>query len=276
MNKSSFLTNLSIPAYVILLGLLSYSSSLHAQKGWEAGAWAGVSNYFGDLNTSTDLTRPGLAFGIIGKRNFNERVSLRGALSYGRVSGDDAESSNNFERNRNLSFRSNLFEVSSVFEFNFFPLIHGSTDNYYTPYIFGGFNITRFNPTAELNGTRHSLSDLGTEGQLETGTYSLLTGGLLFGAGWKWDIGNDVSMNIELGYRRLFTDYLDDVSTVYPNPGSLPSDVARQLSDRTLIDGQGAPGRQRGDSKGNDSYTFFGVSLLKYWGKLECPKISEF
>ena len=273
------LSSPSISKFVFLsifLGSLFISSSSSAQKGWEVGGWIGVSNYFGDLNTSTDLTRPGLAFGIIGKRNFNERVSLRGALSYGRVSGDDAESSNNFERNRNLSFRSNLFEFSSVFEFNFFPLIYGSTDNFYTPYILGGFNITAFNPTAELNGNRYSLRDFGTEGQLESGNYASITGGLLFGAGWKWDIGNYTTLNFELGYRRLFTDYLDDVSTVYPNRGALPSDIARQLSDRSLIDGLGAPGRQRGDSKGNDSYTFFSISLLKYWGKLECPKISEF
>lgn len=252
------------------------TTNLYGQKGWEAGMWAGVSNYFGDLNTRYDLTRPGLALGVIGKRNFNERVSLRGSLNYGHISGDDAGSSNNWERNRNLSFSNNLFDFSGAVEFNFFPYIHGSTDAYFTPYVVAGFNVTRHSPNAELNGERFGLRDLGTEGQLESGgTYGLITGGLLFGAGWKWDVSQTWSLNVELCYKRQATDYLDDVSTVYPSNGSLPSATAQALSDRSLVDGFGAPGRQRGDSKSGDAYTFLGISLLRYWGKLECPKISH-
>lgn len=260
---------------VFLFAFCIFSTQSSAQKGYELGAWLGVSNYFGDLNTSTDITRPGIALGVIAKRNFNERVSLRGSINYGRVSGDDSESSNNFERNRNLSFKSSIVDFTTVLEFNFLPYIHGSTDLFYTPYLIGGFNISRFSPSAELDGERYNLQELGTEGQSETGTYSLVTGGLVLGGGWKWDITDDLSLNVELSYKRLFTDYLDDVSTVYPSSGSLSSPEAIALSDRSLIDGQGAPGRQRGDSKGNDAYTFFGISILRYWGKLECPKISE-
>lgn len=57
----------------------------------------------------------------------------------------------------------------------------------------------------------------------------------------------------------LFTDYLDDVSTVYPDKTLLLAkrgQTAVELSDRSLIDGLGAKDRQRGDSKGNDSYSF--------------------
>ena len=78
--------------------VVSESCNIHAQKGIEAGAFVGVSNYLGDLNTYLDLTRPGISAGLFAKRNFNNRVSLRGGFHFSRVSGTDEDSPNNFER----------------------------------------------------------------------------------------------------------------------------------------------------------------------------------
>lgn len=251
------------------------TTTCNGQKGIEAGAWLGVGNYFGDLNNRVDLTRPGLALGVIVKRNFNERLSLRGGLNYARLSANDADSPNNFERNRNLSFRTDIFDLTGAMEFNFFPHVHGSLDHSNTPYMLGGISIVGFVPTAVLDGERHRLRPLGTEGQNQTRTYGAITGGFVLGGGWKFDVGETTTVAIELTYHRLFTDYLDDVSTVYPSQGSLTSELARQFSDRSLDPDQNFTGKQRGDSTTNDSYTFFGVSLVKYWGKLECPRISS-
>jgi hypothetical protein len=245
--------------------------SLQAQKGWEAGAWIGASSYFGDLNNRLDLTKPGLAGGLVGRYNFNSRISAKSSLSYGRISAADEDSPNNFERNRNLSFSSNIFDLSSSIEFNFFRYEHGSEDYFFTPYLMLGFSIMRYNPRAELDGTVYDLRDFETEGV----GYGNFSGGILIGGGWKWDINKDWSINIELSYRRVFTDYLDDVSTVYPNPANLGNQTARDLSDRSLIEGISGEGRQRGNSKDNDAYTFVGFSIMRYFGRLECPKISE-
>jgi len=68
------------------------------------------------------------------------------------------------------------------------------------------------------------------------------------------------------------------VSTTYPNLERLEvirGPEARLLSDRSLVEGIAEEGRQRGDSKGNDRYAFIGVSFMKYFGRLECPKISK-
>lgn len=244
---------------------------LSAQKGWEAGAWLGTAVYFGDLNNRLDVTNPGLAGGIIGRYNFNTRISAKSSLSYGNVSASDADSPNNFEQNRNLSFKSSIFDLSTSMEFNFFQYEHGTEDYYYTPYMMLGFSIFRFNPKADLNGQTYDLRDYETE----LVSYGAVSGGLLIGGGWKWDINKDWSINIEMSYRRLFTDYLDDVSTVYPDATNLQSQVAMDLSDRSLIEGISGEGRQRGNSKDNDSYNFLGVSIMRYFGRLECPKISE-
>ena len=56
-------------------------------------------------------------------------------------------------------------------------------------------------------------------------------------------------------------------------------DIAVLLSDPSIADADGKKigqlGRQRGDSKSNDMFSFFGVSLLYYFGELRCPPISN-
>ncbi len=266
--------------YIFLIIFLTFGMyvSSFAQKGYELGGWLGTSYYFGDLNTNFRLNKPGLSFGVLARKNFNHRISLRTTLSYGRVRAYDSDSDNNFERNRNLSFRSNIFDWSNVIEFNFFHYEHGHHTYNKTPYFYGGFNVFHFNPTAELNGERYSLRQMGTEGQTLGQEYNSISGGLILGGGFKIDINRDLSINIDMSTRFLFTDYLDDVSTVFPDKQTLTDTrgpIAAALSDRSLIDGLGAQGRQRGDTKGKDKYAFVGISIVRYFGGIECPDISR-
>lgn len=270
---------MNIKTVILFFFVLSGSTfGVLAQKGLELGGWLGTSFYHGDLNTSLKITKPGIAGGLLARYNFNHRVAVRTSLNFGIIGADDADSANNWERNRNLSFRSNLFDFTNVIEFNFFHYEHGHQTLNKTPYFFGGFNFVRYNPTAELNGQRYNLRDYGTEGQTPGSEYGLFNMGLVLGGGFKFDINRTTSVNIEVGARFLFTDYLDDVSTVFPEKSELlgtrgPIGVA--LSDRSLADGLGEAGRQRGDSKGNDKYTFVGISFVRYFGGITCPDISR-
>lgn len=269
-------SNMSKSFLIIGFILLIFSVDLSAQKGWEAGGWIGGAIYYGDLNSSINLKGLGIAGGVNSRYNYNNRISAKGSFNFGRIKADDANSSNNFEKARNLSFHSNIFDLTGIFEFNFLPYVHGSKKYYYTPYLGAGLSIFRYNPKAELNGTTYSLRDFGTEGQGQE--YGSFSGGLTIVAGWKWDLSYDLSLNIEASYRRLLTDYLDDVSQTYPDNATLLAQrgqIAVDLSDRTLVDGISGLGRQRGNSKDNDTYSFIGISLMKYFGRLECPKISE-
>lgn len=249
-----------------------------SQKGWEVGGWLGASHYFGDLNTNLRIDKPGLAGGVLGRYNFDGRLCSRFGLSYGRIAADDANSENNFERNRNLSFQSHVLDLTSAIEFNFLQYEHGSRENFYTPYVFGGFSFFYYNPTAQLDGQGISLRDLGTEGQAIGEEYGSINGGIAIGGGFKWDISRELSMNIEISTRFLFTDYLDDVSKTYPDLDLLSSRrgaIAAKLSDRSLLPGISGLGRQRGNSKDNDNYSFFGISVMRYFGSIACPKISK-
>ena len=140
----------------------------------------------------------------------------------------------------------------------------------------GGINDFKVNPRAELYGEYYDLRNLGTEGQEIGEEYYTVSGWYVLGVGIKWDINIDWSINIEFSTRRLFTDYLDDVSTVYANPEKLRltrGEVSAQLADRSLALGLGEPNRQRGNTNDKDVYNFFGISLMRYFGDIDCQKI---
>ncbi len=265
----------------LLFAFFLFGSSLSAQQGWELGGWVGTSNYFGDLNTTFNVKEAGLAAGIIARYNFNTRICMKVTGNYLRVGGTDANSDNTFERTRNLNFRSDVWDGSFNFEFNFLNYVHGSRDEFFTPYLFAGFSIFQYNPTTELDGVTYELRAFGTEGQFRGEEYSTVSGGLNYGLGFKIDLSYRWSVNIELSGRKIFTDYLDDVSGVYPDFNDLESlrgDIAVALSDRS-VGAEGVSvaqeGRQRGNGRKNDSYATLGVGIVYYFGSLKCPPISR-
>lgn len=271
-----------------ILGLFCCWSlvSLQAQQGVEFGGFIGVAHYFGDLNTDFSLNDPGLAGGFIGRYNFNERVAIKLAGTVGQVSAFDFDSNNTFERERNLDFRSRILDISGQVEFNFLPYFHGSKSDFFTPYLFAGLAITNFNPqtdvcstpstpVSECNGIVNTvdLRPLGTEGQFRGEEYFTTAGALAFGAGFKLSLNYEWSINVELSGRRLFTDFFDDVSGVYPDFDDLQNlrgDLAVAVSDRSNP-AIGASGRQRGNSNTKDAFGLLTVGVVYYFGDLKCP-----
>jgi len=263
---------------ILVLLLLGLSLAANSQRGWEVGGWLGASYYFGDLNTNYNLSKPGIAFGFSSRFNFNTRVSAEAGIDYARVSASDEKSNNSYQRTRNLDFRTGILDFNFNLEFNFFPYIHGSDDNYYTPYLFGGFAIMSYNPKTDVNGNTVVLRDLGTEGQSFGNEYGLMSGAFTYGFGMKWDLNKDLSLNVHLSGRKIFSDYIDDVSTTYPSMSVLmatrgPEAVA--ASNKSLDPNFARPNLQRGNGRNNDVVYYMGVSLMKYFGKLRCPAISN-
>ena len=125
------------------------------------------------------------------------------------------------------------------------------------------------------DGQTATLRLFGTEGQAVGGEYGRFAMATAFGMGIKWDINYDWSLNAEIGMRVANSDYLDDVSTVYPDFDELRrirGESAVNISDPS---GNATAFRQRGNNKNNDSYVLFGISILRYFGRLPCPKISQ-
>lgn len=266
---------------IVTLVFASMFLGAQAQMGWEAGGWIGSSFYFGDLNTEFNL-KPALAGGLVGRYNFNNRVCWKFSANYGFVSAHDEDSKNTFQQTRNLHFRSRIFDFTGQLEFNFLPYIHGSKDQFYTPYLFAGFSVFHFEPQADYQGEWVDLRPLGTEGQFKGEEYSTVQGAIAYGVGLKLDLSYEWSLNFELSSRKLFTDYLDDVSTTYTDLDDLQAlhgQIAVDLSDPSIPSPEGIKlgqtGRQRGNSNNNDLYVFIGVGLVYYFGDIRCPPYSR-
>jgi hypothetical protein len=124
------------------------------------------------------------------------------------------------------------------------------------------------------NTTWYDLRPLHTEGEGWAGgkkEYSLTQLNIPMGAGIKYFISEDVNVSVELIYRKLFTDYLDDVSGTYINPALYSQNLsASQAAIAERISNKAAsgyatpsytPGDKRGTSTNNDAYFTFGIKL---------------
>ena len=238
----------------------------------EVGVFLGGSFYLGELNPAPsgifdNFTQP--AGGVLFRHNFSDRFALRANLLFGTLEGDDSYSNITANRDRNLSFKSPVDELSVQWEFNFLPYAIGDKKHSFTPYIFIGLGVFKFNPQANLNGNWVALQPLHTEGQSKG--YSLIQPSIPIGLGVKISFSKTIGLGIEWGMRKTFTGYIDDVSGTYGNAYQIAADngnVAGVLSDRSLsADHANDVGKQRGNGTA-DWYSFAGITLtFKLKGK---------
>jgi hypothetical protein len=245
--------------------LIISAQSLSAQHWGELGVVGGGSFYMGDLNPSKPFLMTREAFGILYRYNINQRLAVRVHALNGKLAADDNVSK--ADTNRNLNFISNVTEIGTQFEVNFFDYRLGSDIYQISPYMFGGFSYFRFNPKATVEGASVSLQQLRTEGQGSAYTdrepYKLWSFAIPFGLGLKISLGKTVGLGFEWGMRKTFTDYLDDVSKTYylDLAGTNPSAAGtlELASDPALNHNKDM---QRGNSHNNDWYSFAVVSLV--------------
>lgn len=257
---------------IIFITLLLFISTLLKAQSWEIGAFGGGTAYQGDLNPRDPLKITNMALGGYVKRNFNGYFSAKLNYGHGKIRANDSESSNQQFRDRNLSFFSGLDELSVIGEFNFFNYVPEIGKNRFSPYIFLGIGLLSFNPQASYMDNVYELNLYGTEGQQQPYRRSLMA--IPYGAGLKYNFFDKWSMGGELGFRSVNTDFLDDVSGVYPNKTTLPNDISLALSDRSGENSGiylGVNGSQRGDFKNKDSYVFVGFTLSYTFITRDCP-----
>jgi opacity protein-like surface antigen len=187
----------------------------------QVGILAGGSNYLGELQErSYDLRMARLTLGGSFTYLFSNRIAVRGTLLKGNLVASDQLSSNVGTRNRNLSFATRLYEASVVGKYSFLDL----SNSIFTPYVIGGVAAFRTNPyTFAADATKQYLIPLSTEGQgmpqyPDQQKMKLWQFSLPLGAGLEFKLNDHFSVELEVAYRKTFTDYIDDVSTVYINP----------------------------------------------------------
>lgn len=217
-------------------------------------------SYYGDLCDGPECMtiRPSLTLGA--NYRWNQHLTFRGSLSWFRLKGDDANTKNEL---RNLHFRSDNFEFKLDATYDILPYAKlYRRRKEFIPYVFGGIAFFTYNPKAQLDGKWHSLRKYKTEGN----DYGSVGFALPYGIGTRIKVNPTINVNIEIGYRWAFTDYIDDVSNAYnsENLAKPLNSVERRLTDR-INEGTTEYGTRkyakRGNSSKNDGYFIFGASI---------------
>lgn len=277
---------------VLILGVASVGS-MWAQN-LEVSAGVGYAYYYGDLNTKNLEGSPISLFGEgLNMKNFKlsysigTRYYLPKFVSVGlnfyhmNLSGYDSDNgvtdptdANYGRQVRNLSFHTAV--NAGFIDLQIEPFRNkkswGSYKLIFSPYVGAGVGFFQFNPKTMYNGQEVALQPLGTEGQGLPGyaqKYRLVDIMIPVNAGVKvYFPSRRVSLAIDFNYNHTFTDYIDDVSTVYPKRIDLQN--AYQVSNPvkynlvTALSDRGLNPHADGEIRGHANYDFFLTGQLKF------------
>lgn len=263
---------------IILVSLFAFACvSSNAQWLWDFGGTLGATNYLGDIGGKEGTRRDFISDIKLAKTRWNvggfarykwkPKISLKVAIDYIRLEGDDALSTNPGRRFRNFNFRNDIADLGATAEYFFYENNDlGNTYRYrnsFRAYVFMGLGGFYSNPKTLYRGTWVPLQPLATEGY----QYKKLVLNIPMGMGFYFTINKRNRIGFEINYRKTFTDYLDDISGQYPSdPGN---DYERGLILRTtelkttnpqLVESDPGAfsshnwGMKRGEVKHKDSY----------------------
>ena len=291
---------------LLILLLPSFSEAQRIRARWKAYRfeWSGgigASNFLGELgganqvgtNGFKDLefkaTRPAVCVGL--RYKLTPFFAIHPHFTVGGISGDDALTEEYFRKNRNLNFKSTVYELNCNFEASILAQKEGglyklrgirkSSTYEVSLYAFAGIGLFHFNPKGEINGRWVNLQPLGTEGQGISPArtkYKLTQVCIPIGLGFRYFFNRHLGVGLEYGMRKTFTDYIDDVSKTYYDPQAISAAYgpdAAALSDKSLSkeDSQSNIDQQRGDSRDNDAYMFaiFSIHYKLRTGRTNFP-----
>jgi hypothetical protein len=243
-----------------------------AQYNWDFGVHAGASNYLGEMGGKADtrkdfvmdikMSKTQFTGGAFARYKFTPLISAKLGLNYVRIEGADNTSTNPGRAGRNLSFQNNIYELDLQAQVFFYEIPDlGRTYRYrndFKMYAFAGVAGYYHNPRTLYQGSWVNLQPLQTEGV----QYKKIGVSIPLGIGLLFTLEKRHRIGWEFNWRTTFTDYLDDVSTVYADPANLSSQLAIDLANRRdevsgsmYADSRNyTPGSKRGDPSHNDSY----------------------
>jgi hypothetical protein len=255
-----------------------------AQYRWDYGTKVGVSNYLGDIGGKYLPRRDGFvdmhlissraSTGTYVRYKFNKRFAVSSNIDYIRITDRDAYTTYAPRRARNANFRNDIVEMGTRAEVTIWYDNDVGNKGYYNPdfklFVFAGVAGYYSNPKGQI--------------------YS--NGELQYGGKWfdlrNWKTEGQDRIQWDLSWRTVFTDYLDDVSTVFNKPNtddplalefvnqSYQSLINGLLADNpqytaadlaienfTYVYNPAAPLSPRGDSQHNDSYLTSQITITK-------------
>jgi hypothetical protein len=217
--------------FIVLLSLAF--GNLSAQRS-EIGFGLGTFNYTGDIARTYNISHSKPAATVFYRSNLSKVISFRVAMTGGKIGAkDNRRPIDGFTAERNASFNIFLLEASTVMEYHFLNWRDEKRMLRFTPYLFAGLGL------------------FGISGhQNKQESYSNVQATIPFGTGIKYIINPKWYIGLEIGARKTFFDYLDNISTA---------------------DQRNKSNRQYGNPFTNDAYYFLGLSLTYAFYSIPCP-----
>ena len=269
---------------------------------FEIGASVGFMNCFTDLGGKKGIGKKFIKDLNFGKTQIAGSIYLSAMYQYmfalrlegtfGTVTADDkvleSVRETTFGRyERNLNFKSKITDFMLAAEIHPIYIINRNNEDaeppLLSPYLLGGIGFFSFNPQTTKDGKTIDLQPLSTEGQGFTEypnrkPYKLNQMNIPLGVGVKYELGSFLNVRAEVVYRKLNTDYLDDVSSEYYIDPTLYANyfTGAKLTNALLLNnrqyeinpGHGYDTRdQRGNPNNNDSYFTFNLKIGYTFGR---------
>lgn len=261
---------------------------------WGLGVQTGATWFFGDVGGKPGVGKPfAKDWNLQGSTpyiaasvlyNATNRLAFKLQGGAGTLRSDDKylpKGDNSGRRERNLNFRTSLFEVCAGAQLNLRYFVDYAVDNEPTlgrffPHAFIGVGAFYANPKAFYQDKWVPLRPLRTEGQgmTEYPDREMLKPinfyfPVSFGLNYYFNEG--LGMHAEVMWRKSTTDYVDDVSARYINPALFDryltpeqSKLAKALYDRSGELNNGPNINREGDIRGkpdNDSWVSFNLGI---------------
>ena len=209
-----------ISTAIVLISLFFLGSKSNAQfyKDISIGLNAGAYVYQGDLTPeafgSFKTTQPGFSF--FAKKPINNFLAARVHISIAKLTGDDSRySSPSYRQHRNFYFTTPVKEFSAQLVWNI--LRKTSDERGIRPYMFSGAGVSFIGVKKDYSRVDTSVyspssqfsENLAIDNAKPT-PRTLLS--VPVGIGAEYSLSDRFSVNVEISYRFIFTDYLDGFS----------------------------------------------------------------
>ncbi|MBK6267030.1 outer membrane beta-barrel protein [Marivirga sp. S37H4] len=218
--------------FLVLLFLLTNSSVYGQSK--EIGGGIASFNYTGDLIRTYDITNQTLGAHFFYVKNYERGWSGKIALAGGMIKGSDKRPIDPMAEVRSAGFKDFITEVSAQMNYDFLDYRSEKALVKFTPYLTVGVGFLLLN-RADKNAE-----------------YSDVQLMIPFGGGIKYSINPLWSVNFEFSARKLFYDYIDNISE-------------QEVTDKRNSD------FQFGNWEDNDWYYFAGLSVSYTFWNINCP-----
>lgn len=247
-----------LTSYFYAFNVVAQRSEIWREKPgtWLLNAGVGPTHYAGDLAHFGNLAhlQLGAALDLAALYRVSYQFSYRIEAQLYYIYAHQKYTRNYYN---NLSFRSLNPDIWAGVQVDFWPI----DDRYRAtiPYVLAGVGVTYMTPKAHYQSETYSLSPLKTEGV----GYNRLAGIIRYGLGLPLLSTERFRINLEGTYTHVLSDYLDDVSSIYPDYSGMSS-LAVALSDRRAELGTtpNRPGEQRGNTGKNDGYFIMSGRLI--------------